>query len=400
MKRHPIRILLLVALVAGLAFAVNAALRGKRLIHTAKDWRKDIRYLVETGETIGEAPAADVFESGYLEAMFGGDPELLTQLRSVISKGLAEDPTLNMGEVAAMIITYRKNSEDRVYDVVAHVIGGFPLGIRKPGFHRDGFFDSQIDKNLWNTGNSLLAFFGRDIALFADESVANKQQNILESILSGDILPLVDMIRESPIYYTAVFPDPRRIFPQQLRPHIQALVLKGYLAPYEGSYDITFLTPKPESANYLLSMIYDMKLAAQLGLQGRFEGVIHDKGWGEYVPVWWAYEMSKNLSNVTLEKQANIVHMHLDFARVMVNATLKSVERMGRDMSQMRSSLDEKLDPRLADARLRSEKPTHYWGDSHRWGPDWPIAAPSTNGESSVTSEGAPFEAPAVSPAE
>lgn len=399
MKRHVIRTLLLIAIVAGVAFAINAALRGKRLIHTAKDWRKDIRYLVESGETIGEAPAADVFESGYLEAMFGGDPELLTQLRGVISKGLAEDPTLNMGEVAAMIITYRKNSENRVYDVVAHVIGGFPLSVRKPGFHRDGFFDSQIDKNLWNTGNSLLAFFGRDIAIFADESVASRQQNVLESILSGDILPLADMIREDPIYYTAVFPDPRRIFPQQLRPHVQALVLKGHLAPYEGSYDITFLTPKPESADYLLSMIYDMKLAAKLGLQGRFEGIIQNRGWGDYTPVWWAYEMSENLNNVTLEKQANIVHMHLDFARVMVNATLKSVERMGRDMSQMRASLDEKLDPRLADARLSSEKPTHYWGDPHRWGPDWPIAAPITN-EASAASAGEPLEAPAVSPAE
>lgn len=400
MKRRPVRIVLLILAVLGVVLVATTALRGKRLLHVAQDWRKELRYLIENGGTIGEVPASEAFEDGYLEAVFGGDPELLSKLRGVISKGLAEDPTLSLGEVAAMIVTYRKNGNDRVEDVVAHVIGGFPLGQRKPGFHRDGYFASQIDKNLWGTGNSMLAFLGRDIVLFADESVANTQQNVLESILSGDIIPLVDMLRDRPIYFTAVFPDPRRVVPPQLRPHIQAFIMKGHLAPYEGSYDITILTPNPESASYTLSMIYDMKLATQLALQGRFQGLTLDEAWGPHVPVWWAHEMVNNMQRLSLEKQQNLVRMRLDFDRPMVNATLKSIERMGRDLMQMRGSLDEKLDPRLVDARLRSDKPLHYWSDSHRWGPDWPIAAPSTNAQTSADTPDTLTEAPPVSPAQ
>lgn len=399
-RRHIIGIVLLLLIVAGVGFAVNAAIRGKRLFHTAKDWRKDLRYLIENGGTIGEVPASDAFEGGYLEAIFGGDPELLAKLREVISRGLATDPSLNMGEVAAMLVTYHKTGDNRVEDVVAHVIGGFPIGQRKPGFHRDGFFSAQIDKNLWGTGNSMLAFLGRDIVLFADESVANAQQNVLESILSGDILPLAQMLSKNPLYFTAVFPDPRRIVPPQLRSHIQAIIFKGHLSPSGGSYDITLLTPNPESANYALSLIYDMKLAGQIGLQGRFQGVVLKTGWGDHIPVWWAHEMASNLQRMAMEKQGNLIRLHLDFERVMVNATLKSIERMGRDMMQMRGSLDERLDPRLVDARLRTEKPLHYWSQEHQWGPDWPFDNPArTNKTADAGTDNSLPEAPPVSPA-
>lgn len=377
-NRSIIKWVILATLCAIVAASGIILIRGKRLVKTAFDWRDQIRYLIENGGTIGEVPASEAFEDGYLEAVFGSDPELLSKLRGVISKGLAEDPSLSLGEVAAMVVTYRKNGDNRVEDVVAHVIGGFPLAQRKPGFHRDGYFRSQIDQNLWNTGNSLLSFLGRDIVIFADESVANAQQNVLEAVLAGDIMPLAEMIQDRPIYYTAVFPDPRRVVPPQLRPHIQAFIFKGHLAPYEGSYDITILTPNPESASYTLTMVYDMKIAAQLALQGRMGGIALQTEWGPQIPVWWAHEMVHNLQRATLEKEVNLVRLRMNFERVMVNATLKSIERMGRDLAQMRGSLDEKLDPRLVDARLRSEKPLHYWSDAHKWGPDWPIADPAT----------------------
>lgn len=390
--RHALIGVAVVAVIVG----VVVGRHSWRLLHVARDWRTEIRYLIENGGTIGEVPASEAFEDGYLEAIFGGDPDLLSKLRGVISRGLAEDPTLSLGEVAAMIVTYHKSGDSRIEDVVAHVVGGFPLGQRKPGFHRDGYFQSQIDPSLWNSGNSALGFLGRDIVLFADEAVANKQQGVLESVLTGDIMPLVDMISDRPLYFTAVFPDPRRVVPPQLRPHVQAFIVKGHLAPYEGSWEMIILTPRPESANYALSLIYDMKLASRMALQSRWQGIMVDTAWGEQVPVWWAYEMANTIGQTSLEAEQNIVRMRVSFERVMVNAVLKSIERMGRDMAQMRGSLDEKLDPRLVDARLRTDKPLHYWSDPHRWGPDWPIAQPTTN--AGIQGEGVIVpEAPAVS---
>lgn len=362
-----------VVAAATVAFGVFASYRGKRLYDTAREWKTEVRYLIENGGTIGEAPAAEAMDQGYLEAVFGGDPDLLAKLRSVIAKGMAEDPAMNLGEVAAMVVTYHLSSENRVEDVAAHIIGGFPLGQRKRGFHRDGFFRHQIDGSLWGSGNSAIAFLGRDILVFADEAVVNRQQELLESILSGNILPMANSIIERPLYYTAVFPDPRRVVPPQLRPHIQAVIMKGHLAPDDGSMETMVLTPNPESASYTLSILYDMMLAGRMALQSRFGGVELDTTWGKHIPVWWAHEMVNTLQQTSVEKEQNIVRLKSKFHRPMVNATLKSIERMGRDLSQMQGSLEEKLDPRLVDARMKTTKPQNYWSEEHKWGPNWPI---------------------------
>lgn len=360
--------------IGGATLGVVTGYRAKRLYHTAKEWKTEVRYLIENGGTIGEAPASEAMDQGYLEAVFGGDPDLLAKLRSVIAKGMAEDPAMNLGEVAAMVVTYHINNDKRVEDVAAHIIGGFPLGQRKRGFHRDGFFRHQIDGSLWNAGNSAVAFLGRDILVFADEAVVNKQQELLESILSGNIIPLANSIIERPLHYTAVFPDPRRVVPPQLKAHVQAVIIKGHFAPDDGSWEMMVLTPNPESASYALSIIYDMKLAGQMALQSRFTGIELETAWGKHIPTWWAHEMVKTMTKTSIEKEQNIVRMKTTFERPMVNAALKSIERMGRDLAQMQGSLEEKLDPRLVDARMKTTKPQHYWSEEHKWGPDWPIA--------------------------
>ena len=83
--------------------------------------------------------------------------------------------------------------------------------------------------------------------------------------------------------------------------------------------------------------------------------------------------MADTIDAASLEKQQNIISLKSAFDRPMVNAMLKTIERMGRDMAAMRLIRDDKLDPRLADAQLKSDKPLHYWSEAHQWGPDWPI---------------------------
>ena len=277
-----------------------------------------------------------------------------------------------------MIVTYRRNGSGKIEDVVAHVAGGFPLGRRKPGFHKDGYFAGQLDHNLWTAGNQAIAFLGRDLILFADPDAERKQTEILEAIFSGDIVPMAVSL-EKPLYFTAVFPDPERIVPPQMRQHVQAFILKGHLASQEGSFESIVLTPSPKSAAYALSLMHDMKMASLLYLRARQKGTIEQTQWGTQMGTWWAYEMGNSLEKTTMEKEQNIVRMKVDFERVMVNATLKSMERMGRDYAQMKRSLDERMDPRLVDASLKSDSPLHYWSTPHKWGPDWPISAPGTN---------------------
>lgn len=372
-NKKKIKTVVLAAMCVVVAALVWVGLRAYRMADIALDFEAQVRYMIEHGGTVGAAPASTTFSADYLEAIFGDSPELLAQLRGVVQRGLEDAPALNLGEVAAMIVTHRQDEEGQISDVAAHVVGGFPLGRMAPQFHRHGFFRHQIDENLWNTGNTILRFLGRDMVLFADEAVAEKQTEIIEGILRGDIIPLVNSL-EKPIHYTAVFPDPRRVVPPQLRHHVQAIVTRGSLAPYEGRTELILLATTPRSANYTMSVMSDLKRMAQIALKTKFAGVVHETPWGPMINPWWSYEMVETSKKAEIEREESIVRMRTEYERVMVNAILKSVERFGRDWYAMRLSMEEGMDPRVVDRKLASRKPLHYWSDEHRWGPDWPIA--------------------------
>lgn len=332
----------------------------------------NVRMLIESGGTIGEKPATEAFSAGYLEAIFGDNPELLAELKNVVSKGISDEPSLNLGEVSAMIVTYHKNGDDKIRDVVAHVIGGFPLAKLKPGFHRDGFMKYMLDENLWTVGDSALNMLGRDMVLFANEDVAEKQNAVVEGLLSGDVLPLVDRI-QTPLYYTIVMPDPKRVVPRQLKNHVQALIFKGRLSQTSGTFETLVLTPSSRSASYALSIVSDLKAMAEMALKAKFKGVVQQKNWGPHIDPWWAYEMVNTSEKISIEKEENILRIHSDFDRVMVNVVMKVLERMGRDLTQTRMTLEQGLDPRIVDRKMATRKPGHYWTEAHRWGPNWPI---------------------------
>ncbi|HBA86399.1 MAG TPA: hypothetical protein DCZ95_20150 [Verrucomicrobia bacterium] len=360
--------------------------RAYRAVRVANDFREQVRYLIENGGTIGEAPATETFSTDYLEAIFGDNPDLLDQLKTIVSKGLSDEPTLNLGEVSAMIVTYNKSAEDKVDNVVAHAVGGFPLGKMKMGFHRDGYFARQIDRNLWNMGNVVISFLGRDMVLFAEDEVAQTQHELLESIFSGDISLLVKGL-EKPMFFTAVFPDPKRIVPSQLRGHIQAVVIKGSLGFQKGHFETLLLCPNQKSAAYVHAIVSDMKKMADLGLKTRWGGAVVQTAWGPMVGSWWAYEMVRTLEETKLETEEILVRIKTEFGRVMVNVCLKSIERMSRDLAALKGTFEDRLDPRVVDARLKTQKPLHYWSEPHQWGPDWPIPPPANTNEQAVMPE-------------
>lgn len=356
-----------------LAVGMPIGLRAYRMAFIARDFEAQIRYMIENGGTIGAAPAELTFSDLYLEAIFGDNPELLDQLRVVIRRGIEDDPDLNLGEVAAMIVTHREDDEGNVSDVAAHIVGGFPLGRMSPQFHRDGFFRHQLDDNLWTMGNSILRFAGRDMVLFADEQVADSQTEIIGGMLDGNIIPLVNNL-EKPIFYTAVLPNPRRVVPHQLRHHVQAVLYRGALAPYAGRSEVVLLTASQRSANYTMSVVSDLKRMAELALKTKFHGIERDTPWGPHIDPWWAYEMAQTSLRAGIEREENVVRISTEFDRVMVNAVLKSIERFGRDWRRMRLVMEDHVDPREVDRLMATRKPLHYWSEEHRWGPNWPIA--------------------------
>lgn len=368
LKRAGVAVVLLLVVVG-----VFVSQRGYRLASLGYDLESQLRYLIDDGGTIGASPAAEAFADRYLELIFGHNQQLLDGVRDNIRRGVEADPDLLLGEVAALVVTYREDEDRAVMDVAVHVIGGFPLGRMAPQFHPGGFFQQNVDENLWDVGNTALRFAGREMILLAEEDVAATQADILEGIFSGYVDPLLAHATE-PVFYMMVLPNPRQIVPPQLRHHISAIVYEGALSLYAGRNDIVLVTDSRRAASYVLGVINDLKRAAELALQTRFGGVEYEAEWGIARGPWWSYEMAQTAAGTSIERDGNLVRITSEFERVMVNAIIKSIERFGRDWRRKRMIMEDGVDPLEFDRQMTDRAPGSYWPDDHRWGPDAPIA--------------------------
>ena len=87
-------------IVAAVGLAASYyAYRAIRIYRVATNIESQIRYLIQNGGTIGEAPASEAFSVDYLQAIFGENPDLLDKLKVIVQQGIADQPALNLGEV-------------------------------------------------------------------------------------------------------------------------------------------------------------------------------------------------------------------------------------------------------------------------------------------------------------
>ena len=114
----------------GLAGSIFAY-RSYRVASIALDTKDHLRYLIDSGEEIGDVAASSAFASGYLEAVFGDNPALLEELQKVISKGLSDTSKLRLARISAMLVTYRVDDDNSIIDVATHIIGSQKEGQRK-----------------------------------------------------------------------------------------------------------------------------------------------------------------------------------------------------------------------------------------------------------------------------
>ena len=376
MKKRILPICLLLLLVLG-ATGAHFGYRAYRTASIAMDWRDQIKYqLIEEGLQIGGAPAQDVLAPAFLKAIFGDNPKLLGQLSSSIAEGLANPNKLQLTEIAAMLVTYRIKSGNEVSNLCVTNIGSYKANRMRPGFHRDGYFQNHLDRNMYFVGNTIIGFLGRDVDMIAAEADKEAQMRLVDSLFTGEVTNIVTAI-EQPLFYTLVIPNPRKLLPPQLRPHIGTLILKGSMHKFHSDTETLFMCSSPKSAEYTAAVLGDMKTAAETVLRTRFGGVAEIKPWGPQIQCWWAFEMVMASEKALLQADENLVRYNLTYGRVMNNAVLKTFERMGRDLLAMTKIFDERKDPRRADAEMQSGRPSNYWGKDHFWGPNWPIAPPA-----------------------
>ncbi|MFO1531088.1 MAG: hypothetical protein U1F77_15465 [Kiritimatiellia bacterium] len=388
-----------IALLAGVGILGSvAAYRVYRGATVGMAMVSNLRYQLENGETLDTMPAEQAFSANYLELIFGENPALMKELQRVLQQGLQDSSRLQLDEVSAMLVTYRQGDDPgQVQDLCAHIFGSYKVARRRPGFHRDGYFRHLVDRGLWDLGNTVIGFLGRDLLFFADPAAEEMQRKLIDSMFTGDIQPVVAAV-EKPYHYIMAIPNPRKLLPPQLRRQIQTMIIRGDMSLYKGSTEMIFLCSSGRAADYTSAVFGDLKIGAEATLKTKFGGYVSERPWGPQVETWWAYEMAMTLGRSKFKPDDNLVRMNMKYGRVMNNALLKSIERMGRDLFQITGTMELKKDPRAVDAELKSNKGSHYWSSEHKWGPNWPIAPPKVKAWTPPTTGSSPRRIPRLRP--
>lgn len=371
------RIFIRSALICLLVFLCGAAVVGWRLFDvykTARGGFEHIRYLLESGETVEGAEAEDVLSDSYLLSLFGDNPELVERLKTVVDLGMATDANLKLGNVSAMIVTYRRGEDDSVQDAAIYVIGGFPdPKSRRLGFHSTGYLRQELSPELWLSGNSIMNLLGRDVIIFCEQEKAEAHMALLYDLLNGGILPLAERIVESPIHYAIVFPEPKELAPPNLRNDLQTVIIKGTMSADSGRTEMMFISPSYRTATQVYTILNDMSNLARITFHDKFSGYIKQMPWGRMNDNWWAVEYVSLFDSLDIAQDQVLVVASVDYDRAQNNAILKTIERAGRDLAMQKSfSLAGDL-PWEFIFRDKENPSGGYWSAPHRWGPEWPL---------------------------
>lgn len=364
---------LMICLAALVAVGAYWTWRGWDVVRTAKGGYEHLRYLLESGETIEGAEAEDVLSDDYLSSLFGGNPELVERLKSVIDLGMATDESLKTGQVTAMIVTYRETEDGGVQDPAIYAIGGFtdPKHSRL-GFHSTGFMKRELDESMWMTGNSVMRMLGRDIVVFCETDKAEGHMALLYDLLNGHILPLAAKVVEAPLHYAVVFPTPGEVAPPSLKNDLQTVFLTGMMGGDSGTCEARFVTSGGLRTLHVRNVLKDMLAMAKVTFRDKWGGYIKEREWGKQNDVWWAVDYVDLIDRVQFVEMHDLVVLKTTMDREKNNAVLKTIERAGRDLAAQKAfELSGQLPWELQfEARDRGGA---YWGKEHKWGADWPL---------------------------
>ena len=364
------------ALCLGLTLIAGAYVgwRALGVFQTAHGGLQHLRYLLESGETVEGTPADDVLSDSYLLSLFGDNPELVERLKTVVDLGMATDANLKLGNVSAMIVTYRKDGTGKIYDAAIYAVGGFPdPKSKRLGFHSSGYFREELDSDLWISGNAVMNLLGRDIIVFCEQEKAEAHMSLLYSLLNGGIFPLAQRIVESPVYYAIVFPNPKELAPPNLKNNLQTVMIKGEMGADTGKTDIMLISPSIATAFQVFTIVKDMRSLAAITFQDKFSGYVKDMAWGQMNDNWWAVEYGQLIEKADLLQDQVLVVARLEYDRLGNNVLLKTIERAGRDIAMQKSfTLANELPWQFA-YREKENPSGGYWSQEHRWGAEWPL---------------------------
>jgi|GEM_PF-1090709 hypothetical protein len=261
--------LVVIALLTAVdAWALNISQRLSRSVSEINELRVVVRETTtkEGSGAVGQVPARKEFSSAFLQMAFGDNPALLEQIKDALGHAAGDAPSLAHGDVAMMLVTYR--SEGELRDVAIHVFGNLNPAFL-PKFSTDGYWRGQLNDQFFSMGQSSLALLGREVMILANKDVEKRQRDLLESSLNGQY-PVVQDFLHDPVSFIVVIPDPGKLFTEEFRPYIAAVLIKGKVSVDSARAELVALSYDAQKARELAQMLSDMRMMA-LGL-GRLRG--------------------------------------------------------------------------------------------------------------------------------
>ena len=242
------------------AWALNISQRLSRSVGEINELRAIVRETPKDG-TVGQTLARKEFSSAFLQMAFGDNPALLSQIKEALGSAVGGDPTLAHGDIALMLVTYRAEGELR--DVSVQVFGNLNPGFM-PKFSTDGYWRGQLNDQFYSMGQSTLSLLGREVMILASKDVEKRQRDLFEAGLNGQF-PVVQDYLHDPVSFIAVLPDPGKLFTDEFRNYIAAVLIKGKISTDSARAELVALSYDAQKARDLAQMLSDMRMMA-LGL--------------------------------------------------------------------------------------------------------------------------------------
>lgn len=252
---------LVLLLIAAGVLALNVSQRFQRVAKETNQLRNVVQESASRQDMILKTPARKEFSAAFLQMAFGDNPLLLDQIKGALGKAVGDKPSLSHGDIAMMLVTYRAEGELR--DVAIQVFGNLSPSYL-PKFSSDGFWRGQLNEQFYNIGQSGLSMLGREVLILANKEVEKRQREVLDAGLTGEY-PIIRDYLHDPVSFIAVLPEPNRLFTEEFRPYMAAVLIKGKLSLDGLRAEMVVLSFDPQKARELAQMLSDLRMMA-LGL--------------------------------------------------------------------------------------------------------------------------------------
>ena len=238
--------------------ALNVTTRVRRVLEETNQVKAAVQQAIKRQEMVVKAPVRREFSSAFLQMAFGDNPVLLEQVKGQLQQAISDRPSLQQGEMAMMLVTYR--AEGEVRDVAIQVFGQLNVE-RMPAFSSEGYWKGQLPEQFFRIGQSWLSLFGRDVLILANQQVRKQTQDVLEATTHDQGNNITDYLHD-PVSFIAVIPDPSKLFSDQFRAYMAAVLVKGKVSMDESRVEFIALSTDPHKAQELAQMLSDTRTMA------------------------------------------------------------------------------------------------------------------------------------------